>query len=259
MIRDRSGRRWILAWLFSSMAALLPSMTSASISYTNQPLSDAVVIDARPQAACQQGSLPGARCLPAASLIGGDGQLIGAKVLLWRLGTLGLSGHESVLVVGEDAPTRDMVAGVLHLAGISEVAILVRPLSRLVARTPGRVAGTFRTTVFVAPMRDEHLVFGREIAQALGDPRTDAVIVDGRSTEAFWAGHLPGGQTLPLEALRQSLGQDTPSVLAPQQPMIAYGQGPMDGLAFYTLLAATGHAVRVYAGGWQDWQRLRRM
>jgi len=241
-----------LVWLAVAMA---PLHAVAEIRYATAPVDGTTIVDARSQADCLQGSLPGARCLPSSSLVGGDGQLIGAKALLWRLGTLGLSGAEQVLVVGEDATDRDMVGAVLYLAGMPKVSVLLRPVSRLVAEAPGQVPGAVRSAVFSAPMRDKQLVFARDVREALRAEEAAPVVVDGRPEQAYWAGHLPGGQPLPLDTLRRSLGQAVPAVLPPREPIIAYGAGPRDGLALFTLLAATGSDVRVYAGGWRDWTR----
>ena len=91
----------------------------------------AVIVDARPFADCRAKSLADARCLPAGDFLGPQRRLPSARDLLWLLGTAGLSGEESVLVVGQDAAARDFVAGLLWVAGQRSVHVLTEPVGRL--------------------------------------------------------------------------------------------------------------------------------
>jgi thiosulfate/3-mercaptopyruvate sulfurtransferase len=222
--------------------------------------SGAVVIDARAREACVERSLAAARCLPAAEFLGPHRRLASWRDILWLLGTAGLQGEESVLIVGDAPVERDFVAGLLHIAGSRSVTILTEPVQRLLAKGvesgAGAERGFTRSAVFEAPMRDALVVLGHEL-RAL-KPRPS--LVDGRSEEEYWGenvraargGHLPGAQSLPAARLRAALG-DRHEVLPAGSPIV-YAHDALEGLAYFTLLRA-GHGVdaRIYPAGWAEW------
>ncbi|MFO1299111.1 MAG: rhodanese-like domain-containing protein [Burkholderiaceae bacterium] len=231
----------------------------------------AVVVDARALADCRARSLAGARCLPADGLLGPQRRLPSARDLLWLLGAAGLSGSETVIVVGQDATSRDFVAGLLYLAGQRQVRILAEPVARVlgagVAAAPGRERGMVRETVFEAPMRDGLWVLRDELRDELRDALRSAhpapALLDGRVDDEYWGetaraqrtGHLPGAISLPAARLRAALlaGPERRPVL-PQGPVVAYAHDAFEGLAYLALLTA-GHGVaaRVYPEGWAEW------
>ncbi|MEJ2625880.1 MAG: rhodanese-like domain-containing protein [Pseudolabrys sp.] len=132
------------------------------------------VIDVRTQERCEKASLPGARCLPAAALFHKDGRPVDYHTLRWLLGTIGLSGKESVLVVGADAGNAAAVGALLYLAGQRAVAVLDKPLTVLAKAEAGSARGMTREAVFTAPMRDLLLVAAPDQARgaiASGPPR----------------------------------------------------------------------------------------
>lgn len=144
---------------------------SADFSVVDRIEAGSVVIDSRPLPECLNASLPGARCLPAADFLDAQGRLPSERDLLWLFGTAGLSGEESVLVIGDATGSRDFVAGLLYLAGQRRVQVLSAQFAPLLAaRTdarPGRERGMTRTTIFTAPMRDHlWLVSQKEVAAA---------------------------------------------------------------------------------------------
>ncbi len=225
---------------------------------------DTVVVDTRALADCRVRSLADARCLPAQDFLGPQRRLPSARDLLWLLGTSGLSGEESVLVVGQDAVARDFVAGLLWLAGQRSVRVLMEPVGRLlesgVAAGPGRERGMIREAVFTAPMRDGLLLLRDEL-RTLRRPLP--LLLDGRGDAEYWGesaravrtGHLPGAVSLPAPQLRAALGLDAKSnPVLPQGPVVAYAHDAYEGLAYLTLLVA-GHDVqaRLYAQGWAEW------
>lgn len=152
-----------------------------------------VIVDSRPLADCKRASLPGARCLPAGDFLGSRGQLPSERDILWLLGTAGLDGRETVLVVGQDATARDFVAGLLHLAGQKEVRVLSEPLARLPdSASPGQERGMIRSAVYTAPMRDHlWLVNQREVDAVPADRRILAP--DAYTAISRFARHLAGG------------------------------------------------------------------
>ncbi|MDX9994135.1 MAG: hypothetical protein RBS28_02345 [Rhodocyclaceae bacterium] len=131
---------------------------AGDLAYTGKVGAGETVIDTRPLDACRQASLPGARCLPPAELLGPARGLPSERDLLWLFGTLGLTGGESVLVAGDTASGRDFVAGLLHLSGQQSVRVLDRPLTPLLSAradaAPGETRALVRTAVYTAPMRD---------------------------------------------------------------------------------------------------------
>lgn len=227
----------------------------------------AVVVDTRALADCRVRSLAGARCLPADDLLGPQRRLASTRDLLWLLGTMGLSGRETVIVVGQDAVSRDFVAGLLYVAGQRRVRILAEPVARLLgtgaAAAPGRERGMVRETVFEAPMRDGLWVLRDELRDALRLAGPAPTLLDGRAEGEYWGetarasrtGHLPGAISLPAVRLRAALeaGPERRPVL-PQGPAVAYAHDAFEGLAYLSLLTA-GHGVaaRVYPEGWAEW------
>ena len=152
---------WLLALVAPVAFVAAPAGAASDFAYTQKVGAGEtalVVIDTRPLAECKQAALPGARCLPAADLLGPQRELPGERDLLWLFGALGLSGEEAVLVVGDTASSRDFVGGLLYLAGQRRVSVLDQRISPLLADgralAPGQERGLLRTAVFTQPMRD---------------------------------------------------------------------------------------------------------
>jgi len=221
-----------------------------------------VVVDTRPVEACKLRSLAGAICLPAADFLGPHRRLPGERDLLWLLGTAGLKGDETVLVVGQDATARDFVAGLLYLSGQRNLRVLTDPIGRLlqggIATEAGRERGFTRKLVFEAPMRDELVVLRDELRTMNPSP----MLLDGRAEAEYWgevarstrSGHLPGAVSLPGLTLRAALGTPTTRPVLPEGEPVAYGHDAYEGLAYLTLLTAGyGVPARLYLAGWAEW------
>jgi thiosulfate/3-mercaptopyruvate sulfurtransferase len=247
--------------VFALMCAAATAGAAEDFAYVRALLPDAVVIDARPLAACREKSLAGARCLPAADFLGPHNRLPSARDILWLLGTAGLSGEETVLVVGDNPSARDFVAGLLWVAGQRRVQVLAQPFGRLpegVAAGPGRERGMVRETVFTAPMRDGLLLLRDELRAQRPTP----LLLDGRTEGEYWGetvraargGHLPGAVSLPALRLRAALEAGDVRPVLPDGRPVAYAHDAYEGLAYLTLLVA-GHGVaaRLYAEGWAEW------
>lgn len=117
-----------------------------------------VVVDLRDEKACEHASLPGARCLPASSLFDKTNHPLTFYALRWLLGTIGLTGQETVvLYAGNMNNTTWAAAGLLYLAGQNTVAVLDTNLAPLTA--PGQPRSFSREAVYTAPMRDALLRF----------------------------------------------------------------------------------------------------
>ena len=258
--------------LLALSALASPAPAAADFAYVRSladgaDLDAAVVVDTRALADCRARSLAGARCLPADDLLGPQRRLPSVRDLLWLLGTVGLSGRETVLVVGQDAASRDFVAGLLYLAGQRQVRILAEPVARPLgagaAAAPGHERGMVRETVFEAPMRDGLWVLRDELRDTLRPAHRAPTLLDGRADGEYWGeiaraartGHLPGAISLPAVQLRAALdaGPERRPVL-PQGPVVAYAHDAFEALAYLSLLSA-GHGVvaRVYPEGWAEW------
>lgn len=248
-----------------ALAAADAGAQEQTFQYVAAPVQDAVVIDARPASACQTRSLKGARCLPPDSFLGPHRRLAAPPDILWSLGASGLSGAETVMVVGDDPTARDFVAGLLHLSGQRRVLILQTTATQAAASpqsssSPGTLRGIVRETVFHAPMRDELWVLRGELAARLRSAQPPTLI-DGRSESEYWGetvraargGHLPGAESLPASSLRSARARRETIDVIGAEP-VAYGHDVVEGLAYFTLLrAGFGVATRVYPGGWSEW------
>ncbi len=147
--------------LFALALIAAPAWAASDFAYTRKVGAGETVIDSRPLADCKRASLPGARCLPAEEFLGPQRRLPSERDILWLLGTAGLAGSETALVVGHDATARDFVAGLLYLAGQKSVRILTGPMPRQAGG--GQERGMVRSAVWTAPMRDSLWVLGADI------------------------------------------------------------------------------------------------
>jgi len=267
-----TGRRALIAlWL----ALTLPGAGQAELAYRAAPpdplQSGQVLIDTRPQARCLAESLAGARCLPQEDFFGPHRRLASFRDIAWVLGTAGLRGDETALVIGDDVQRRDAVAALLHLAGQAQVQVVTTSLGELLAtspvqRGPGRGRSLVRDPIFLGQMREAHWLLRDELAEqvARGDgPR----ILDGRPSPAYWGewirasrgGHVPGAESAPEDDLRSALEAGR-APLAAGAAVIAYAHDPYAGLAYLTLLrAGLGVDARLYGGGWREWAADQRL
>ena len=227
-----------------------------------------VVVDSRAAQQCEVATMASARCLPAADFFGPHRRLAGIAEIAWLLGTAGLDGNESVLVVGDDATDRDFVAGMLFIMGQRQVRILADNVSRLISsnklpKYAGAVRSQVRETVYSASSRIRNVVFGLELFRMYSQ---DAVprLLDGRSEKAFWGldsngrhrgGHLPGADHLSAIELRAKVFRGGAIGPAPARgPFVVYGDTAHDGVAFFTLVSAgLGLDTKVYLSGWSEW------
>ncbi len=221
----------------------------------------AIVLDVRPAPLCAKRSLAGARCLPAVDFLGPHDRLAGFASIAWVLGSAGLSGGQSVLVVGDDPRRRDFVAGLLYLMGQARVSVLTRRLKAAgLPFAPGEERAMTRQVIWRAPARAGSLVLGNELRAMLASPRAP-VVLDGRSEKAYWGetvnaargGHIAGADHLPASRLRADVNRG--KALGPKtEGAIVYARNAVDGIAYMTLITAgTGTSVRVYPGGWAEW------
>lgn len=261
------GLRRILAIVYLGLlTGTAPARATEDFAYVRDAAAQlregGVVVDTRPAEACKLRSLAGAVCLPADAFLGPHRRLPGERDLLWLLGTAGLKGDETVLVVGQDATARDFVAGLLYMSGQHRLRVLTEPVGRLlesgIETGPGRERNFVREKVFEAPVRDELVVLRDELRAMNPSP----MLLDGRTEAEYWgevarsarSGHLPGAVSLPGLALRAALATPTARPVLPEGKPVAYGHDAYEGLAYLTLLTAGyGVPARLYLAGWAEW------
>lgn len=179
------------ATLLALAAIATPVWAASDFAYAQKVGAGETVIDSRPMADCKRASLPGARCLPVEEFLGPQGRLPNERDILWLLGTAGLHGSESVLIVGQDTTARDFVAGLLYLAGQKSVRILTGPMPRLAEG--GQERGMVRSAVWTAPMRDHLWVLGADIL------RDKPILIDSREPKPRLT--ASGGVVIAVDAL----------------------------------------------------------
>ncbi len=113
------------------------------------------VIDIRALQSCTDASLSGARCLPVNNFISAEGKTIGFHALRWLLGTVGLRGDETVLVVGANMQQVKAVGGLFYRAGQRRVRTLDKPFVAKPGAAGGEPRSLSREVVYTAPMRRE--------------------------------------------------------------------------------------------------------
>jgi thiosulfate/3-mercaptopyruvate sulfurtransferase len=223
------------------------------------------VIDSRPSDACQKQSLAGTRCLPAGDFLGPHGRLAAWPDIFWLLGAAGLEGGEHVLVVGDAPVLRDFVAGILFIAGQRRVSILTAPLTagrkgEAKLSGPGEARAQTRLSVYRAKPRGKPLMLRSELSAAISTG-ANPPILDGRDEAEYWGklvrasrgGHIPGADHLPASRLRADIRRGRKGGPA-AGPIVVYGHGPVDGIAYLTLVrAGLGLDASVYPGGWSEW------
>lgn len=261
------GRRLVLAGVgLALLAAWAPTHAADDFGYVRDAAAQlregSVVVDTRPLEACKQRSAAGAVCLPAGDFLGPQRRLPAERDLLWLLGTAGLAGDETVLVVGQDVMARDFVAGLLYIAGQRRVRVLAEPMGKLlesgIETGPGHERSFVREQVYQATMRDGVVVLRDELRAMRPAP----MLLDGRTEAEYWgevtrsprSGHLPGAASLPGLALRAGLATPEARPLLPEGEPVAYGHDAYEGLAYLTLLTAEyGVPARLYLAGWAEW------
>lgn len=219
-----------------------------------------LLLDTRAADRCKQRSLKGARCLSADELLGPNRRLPSLRDIAWLLGTLGLSGDETVVIAGRPGLQRDFVAGVLHLAGQRNVWILRQPLARLIAagkqaRAKGRGRGMSREVIYSAHPRDGQIILRQELWQMIKADQP-LRLLDGRSDAEYWGerirgyrgGHIPGaeqwvaGSELSTVELKRSVKS------------VFYAHDPLESIAlFVRMQAREKNRHSIFIEGWRSW------
>lgn len=218
----------------------------------NPDMTSTIILDVRSQEACSDRSLAGARCLPAAGILGPNRRLPNISGLLWLLGTAGLDGDEHVVVAGDKDDDKAFVAGLLYLAGQKQLTVMTARLSDLVPADakPGLSRSKTREEVYQAEMRSGRVILRRELSQAISANRPPAIL-DVRSESEYWGGtlrgqrggHIPGAILFSGENLK----------LSDAARVVVYGHDTFDGLVALAKLVSQGIEASVLVDGWAGW------
>ena len=130
----------------------------------------AVVVDIRAEDVCLDASLAGARCLPAEWFLSADGAAIGFHAMRWLMGTVGLTGSETLVIYDGAARPGDAawaIAALAHLAGQQTVLLHMGP--GVVKDTGGEGRSLSREAVYTAPMRTDEMTVTSKAAGTLRD------------------------------------------------------------------------------------------
>ncbi len=257
----------MLFGILSVEGAIEASAAANTFDYVAQThaITDAgvIVVDTRQTAVCQQRSIAGAHCLAPDNLLGPHGRLPSFRQINWVLGTAGLPGTGTVVVVGDNPMRREFVAGMLFLSGQPNVRILTQPMAALlktgtIRTDPGRPRAMLSQPLFKAHARANLVAFRHELQHDL-EGKHPPILLDGRSDAQYWGveiraargGHIPSAQLFAMRTARAQLRTVTG---AAQPGTIVYAQDPFSGIAYFTLLrAGLRMPVRVYPGGWRQW------
>lgn len=233
------------------------------LTYTSSPDGPAdIIVDTRSAPLCEAASLPKARCLPALDFFGPHKRLANFSGILWLLGTVGLTGDEQVLVIGNKSSDKEAIAGLLLIAGQRKISILKPALAALkdIALSPGEGRSKSRERIYQATMRTKRIVLRDDMIKLLSDANSP-VIFDGRTENEYWGqairaqrgGHLPGAQHRPFRLLET----DAPDRLSPpanaDQLPISYAHNSYEGLIYLARLEASRIVSRIYLEGWAGW------
>lgn len=156
-------RAWVL---LSLLAAALPAGATLLRGSVVPPPAGVVVVDTRPIEACLRLSVAQARCLPAGEFLDARGRLAPWREIVWVITTARLSGRESVIVIGDHAPDRHLVAGLLEIAGQRRVTVTEAAVAELLSAGWPRGTGVprdfARQLAYTAPMRERLLILPHE-------------------------------------------------------------------------------------------------
>ena len=240
----------LCAW-FAVLVAVAGA-AHADITFDNQPdTTGTFILDVRSEAECERASLAGASCLATNRVLGPNRRLPNVSGLLWLLGTVGLTGDEHVVIVGDSDEDKTFMAGLLYLTGQKKITVMTQRLSELksAAMAPGAARSRTRQKVFQAPMRDDSVILRRELLMTIA-ANQPVTIVDMRSEAEYWGrklraprgGHIPGAILFSPD--------DAP---ARGSSVIIYGHDTVDGLVALARLVSQGGSGRALMDGWAGW------
>lgn len=266
-----------VATLVASDSNVHVKVVSSVSNLDSQLIKQTKVLDVRPQKQCIENSVAGAVCMPLEDLFADNSRLANFSGVFWLLGTLGLSGAETVTIVGASERRRLVMAGLLYAAGQREIVIFNGNLNKLIATESGESSGrleiefapgskrsTTRTQVFTELSRTHLLLTRSELIQIVSDMNqggAHTLLLDGRTESEYWGrqlrairgGHIPGAVLVKDMAQLSEFDR---------KEAIVYGHDPVAGLAllaqFLLSKPETGQGergveIQAYLGGWREW------
>lgn len=227
----------------------------------------AKVVDVRQKAAFEEGHIPGAVSLPWASLNVSERDGIRNEfqpddVIEQIIGAAGLSNGDTLVIYDNNSlPGRAFIA--LEYAGFKNIHVL-----------DGGVAafnGTLDTGAVKVAASDFKITdkFDMRVDKAYVESKlksTDAVVVDGRNSDAFVDGHIPGAKSLVAARLltedRKVQPEDVINNLLASRgidknkEILSYCGSGVAAANNYIALRNFGYAnVRIYDESWDEWSR----
>ena len=140
----------------------------ASLSVLESRRASVAYIDTRDKESCQRMSIKGGLCISPDELRYPDGTLASFRDINWLIGTYGVSTENTIVVLGDNKTDVYMVAAVLYLLGVTEVAVWDSNFASIAAVREtgnGRVRGILRSEYFSNPMRDELIALDSDLKQ----------------------------------------------------------------------------------------------
>ena len=129
-------------------------------------LQQMVLLDARDLKVCQSSSVKGAKCLPANTFHSQKGQLASFGDIRWAFGTANLKEVDNVLVFSDKPRDRELLTGLLFLAGQHKITYWtgeVSELQLLLGKAAGQSRGILRTHIYSGIMRDNYIALDNKI------------------------------------------------------------------------------------------------
>lgn len=230
------------------------------------------ILDVRSEKKCLNLTIEGATCLPVENMFADHGRLSNFSGLFWLLGTIGLTGTESVVVVGDTMQRKQTVAGWLHASGQHRVLIHSAAIGEIISTdrasndsnaevvqtAAGRLPSRTRTSVYTAVPRTQLLLTLAETASYylptdLEPKPTIPILLDGRPESEYWGrriratrgGHIPGA------LLMNDSSRDMAELK--DQSLVVYGHDSAEGFSLLANLVARGLQASVYLSGWSEW------
>lgn len=148
----------------SQLAASAISSVKKVSSLTD--LQQVVLLDARDLKICQTSSVKDAKCLPANTFHSQKGQLASFYDIGWALGTADLKETDHVLVFADKPQDRNLLAGLLLLAGQHKISTWLgkaSDLQKIFGKGAGNNRGILRTHIYSGVMRDNYIAQANEI------------------------------------------------------------------------------------------------
>lgn len=164
-----------------------------------------------------------------------DGRILGAQ----GVGGAGVDKRIDVLAMA--------IQGGMTVFDLEEAELAYSPQYGS-AKDPINMAGFVASEV----LRGEHAQITVEELTATATAAATAgapLVLDVRTAEEFAAGHIPGARHLPVDDLRDRLGE-----LSPAQPLVTYCQVGQRGYLAQRILKQRGYDVRNLGGGFKTYE-----